>query len=201
MKNSLAWVKMINKLWSFLIIVASVFLIIKGKADVLNSQILSSGKVTLDLVVQIFPIISLWLGIMNIAKQSGLLNKASNFIFPILHKLFPEIPKGHESLGLISSNIIANTFGLGNAATPFGLKAMEELQSLNKNKEVASRSMITFLVINTCSITLVPTTIISLRMMHDSTDPTSIVLPCLVVSSLSLIVGLIIDRIFAGRSR
>lgn len=192
---------MINKLWSFLIIVASVFLIIKGKADVLNSQILSSGKVTLDLVVQIFPIISLWLGIMNIAKQSGLLNKASNFIFPILHKLFPEIPKGHESLGLISSNIIANTFGLGNAATPFGLKAMEELQSLNKNKEVASRSMITFLVINTCSITLVPTTIISLRMMHDSTDPTSIVLPCLVVSSLSLIVGLIIDRIFAGRSR
>lgn len=192
---------MINRLWSFLIIVASVFLIIKGKADVLNSQILSSGKVTLDLVVQIFPIISLWLGIMNIAKQSGLLNKASNFIFPILHKLFPEIPKGHESLGLISSNIIANTFGLGNAATPFGLKAMEELQSLNKNKEVASRSMITFLVINTCSITLVPTTIISLRMMHDSTDPTSIVLPCLVVSSLSLIVGLIIDRIFAGRSR
>ncbi len=201
MKKSLDWVKMINKLWSFLIIVASVFLIIKGKADVLNSQILSSGKVTLDLVVQIFPIISLWLGIMNIAKQSGLLNKASNFIFPILHKLFPEIPKGHESLGLISSNIIANTFGLGNAATPFGLKAMEELQSLNKNKEVASRSMITFLVINTCSITLVPTTIISLRMMHDSTDPTSIVLPCLVVSSLSLIVGLIIDRIFAGRSR
>jgi len=192
---------MINKLWSFLIIVASIFLIINGKADVLNSQILSSGKVTLDLVVQIFPIISLWLGIMNIAKQSGLLNKASNFIFPLLHKLFPEIPKGHESLGLISSNIIANTFGLGNAATPFGLKAMEELQNLNKDKEVASRSMITFLVINTCSITLVPTTIISLRMMHDSTDPTSIVLPCLVVSSLSLIVGLIIDRIFAGRSR
>lgn len=190
---------MINKLWIFFIVSGSLFLIINGKADVLNSQILSSGKTAFDLVLQIFPLLALWLGIMNIAKESGLLEKTSKAISPILSKIFPEIPKGHESLGLISSNIIANMFGLGNAATPFGLKAMESLQKLNKNKDEASRSMITFLVINTCGVTIIPTTIISMRMMHDSTDPTSIVLPCIIVSVLSLIIGLIIDRLFGRR--
>lgn len=190
---------MINKLWIFFIVSGGLFLIVNGKADVLNTQILSSGKLTLDLVIQIFPLLALWLGIMNIAKCSGLLGKASNFISPILSKIFPEIPKGHDALGLISSNIIANMFGLGNAATPFGLKAMEEMQKLNKKKDEASRSMITFLVINTCGLTLVPTTIISLRMMHDSTDPTNIVVPCIIVSFLSLVIGLIIDRIMYGR--
>ncbi len=190
---------MINKLWIFFIISGSLFLIITGKADVLNAQILSSGKTTLDLVIQIFPLLALWLGLMNIAKQSGLLQKASRFISPFLSKIFPEIPKNHESLGLISSNIIANLFGLGNAGTPFGLKAMESLQTLNKEKDSASRSMVTFLVINTCGVTLVPTTIISLRMMHDSTDPTSIVIPCIIVSFISLFIGLIIDRILARK--
>lgn len=190
---------MINKLWIFFIVSGSLYLIIGGKADVLNNQILSSGKTTLDLIIQIFPLLSIWLGIMNIAKVSGLLDKASKAISPLLVKIFPEIPKGHESFGLISSNIIANMFGLGNAATPFGLKAMESLQKINKDKSSASRSMITFLVINTCGVTLVPTTIISLRMMHDSTDPTSIVIPCIIVSFLSLLIGLIIDRIFFRR--
>ena len=139
-----------------------------GDFDGLNKQILSSGKVTLDLILQMLPIVCLWLGVANIAKESGLLKKLTLFLEPILHKIFPEIPKGHSALGYISSNIIANMFGLGNAATPFGLKAMEEMQKLNKDKTVASRSMITFLVINTCGITLVPTTIISLRVMHDS---------------------------------
>jgi len=190
---------MINKLWIFFIVSGSLFLIINGKADILNTQILSSGKTTLDLIIQIFPLLAIWLGIMNIAKKSGLLDKASKFISPLLSKIFPDIPKGHESLGLISSNIIANLFGLGNAATPFGLKAMESLQTLNKEKDTASRSMITFLVINTCGVTLVPTTIISLRMMHDSTDPTSIVIPCIIVTFISLFIGLIIDKIFARR--
>ena len=192
---------MINKLWIFFIVVGSLFLIVNGKADALNSQILSSGKTTLDLILQIFPLLALWLGIMNIAKESGLLEKVSRFISPILLKIFPDIPKGHESLGLISSNIVANMFGLGNAATPFGLKAMESLQELNKEKDTASRSMITFLVINTCGVTIVPTTIISLRMMHDSTEPTSIVVPCVIVSFLSLIIGLFIDRLFSRRHR
>lgn len=147
--------------------------------------------------MQIFPLVALWLGIMNIAKESGLLKKVSKLIYPILHKIFPDIPKGHEAFGYISSNIIANMFGLGNAATPFGLKAMKSLQSLNKNKEEASRSMITFLVINTCGLCIIPTTIISLRMLYDSKDPSFIMIPCLIVSVISLIFGLVIDRIWS----
>ena len=190
---------MINKLWVGLIVIGSLCLIFTGKADVLNAQILSSGKATLELVMQIFPLVSLWLGIMNIAKESGLLSKVSKFIYPLLHKIFPDIPKGHESFSYISSNIIANMFGLGNAATPFGLKAMKSLQSLNKNKEEASRSMITFLVINTCGLCIIPTTIISLRMLYDSKDPSFIMIPCLTISFISLIFGLVIDRIWSKK--
>lgn len=190
---------MINKLWVGLIVIGSLCLIFTGKADVLNAQILSSGKATLELVMQIFPLVSLWLGIMNIAKESGLLSKVSKFIYPLLHKIFPDIPKGHESFSYISSNIIANMFGLGNAATPFGLKAMKSLQSLNKNKEEASRSMITFLVINTCGLCIIPTTIISLRMLYDSKDPSFIMIPCLTISFISLMFGLVIDRIWSKK--
>ena len=96
---------MINKLWISLIVIGSLFLIFTGNASILNEQILSSGKATLELVMQIFPLVSLWLGIMNIAKDSGLLDRLSHFIYPLLHKIFPLIPKGHESLGYISSNI------------------------------------------------------------------------------------------------
>ena len=187
---------MINKLWIGLIVVGSLCLILTGKADLLNTQILSSGKATLELVMQIFPLISLWLGIMNIAKESGLLDKVSKLIYPLLHKIFPEIPKGHESLGYISSNIIANMFGLGNAATPFGLKAMKSLNDLNKNKDEASDSMVTFIIINTCGLCVIPTTIISLRILYGSKDPSSIMIPCFLISFISLLFGLLIDRIW-----
>ncbi len=190
---------MINKLWVGLIVIGSLCLLLTGKADVLNAQILSSGKATLELVMQIFPLMSLWLGIMNIARESGLLFKVSKFISPLLHKIFPEIPKNHEAFGFISSNILSNMFGLGNAATPFGLKAMESLQKLNNNKEDASRSMITFLIINTCGLCVIPTTIISLRMLYDSKDASFIAVPCLIISFISLIFGLILDRIFSRR--
>lgn len=190
---------MVNKIWGFFIISGICFCFLTGQLDLLNKQILDSTKQSFDMVIQILPVMALWMGIMNIATVSGLLKKMAYRLSPFLTKLFPEIPKGHESIGLISSNIIANLFGLGNAATPFGLKAMESLQKINKEKDTASRSMITFLVINTCGVTLVPTTIISLRMMHDSTDPTSIVVPCILVTFISLIIGLIIDKIFARR--
>lgn len=192
---------MISKLWSFFIISGSIYLVIKGDFNSLNKQILTSGKVTLDLLLQMIPIVCLWLGVANIAKDSGLLKKLTRFLEPILRRIFPEIPKDNAALGYISSNIIANMFGLGNAATPFGLKAMEEMQKLNKHKDVASRSMITFLVINTCGITLVPTTIISLRVMHDSLDASKIVIPCILVSFWALVIGLIIDYIFAVKAR
>ena len=136
---------------------------------------------------------------MNIAKVSGLLNKFANMISPLLHKLFPEIPKGHESLSYIASNIVVNMAGLGSAATPFGLKAMKSLQELNHKKDTASRSMITFLVLNTSGVTLIPTTIISLRMMYNSSDPTAIVFACILATLCSTVCGLFIDRIIGRR--
>ena len=149
------------------------------------------------MTLKIFPVMALWLGISKIAEVSGLLNKMSLKLSKILKYIFPEIPEGHESLSYISSNIIANMFGLGNAATPFGLKAMQSLSKLNNNKDTASRSMITFLVLNTSGITILPTTLISLRMMYESVTPTKIVLPCIIISIIGTISGLIIDKILA----
>lgn len=190
---------MINKIWGFFIIVGSAFCLLTGKIDLLNEEILGSAKSGLDMIVKIFPVMALWLGIMNIAKVSGLLQKFSKFLSPILGKLFPEIPKNHESLSLIASNVVANMFGLGNAATPFGLKAMKSLQDINQKKDTASRSMITFLVLNTSGVTIIPTTIISLRMMHGSANPTEVVSACILATMLSTISGLIMDRILARR--
>ena len=190
---------MINKIWAFFIILGILFSLITGNIDIINREILISSKTALDMIINIFPVMALWLGIMNIAKQSGLLNKFSKFISPLLCKLFPDIPKNHESLSFISSNIIANMFGLGNAATPFGLKAMKSLQELNDKKDIASRSMITFLVINTSGLTLVPTTIISLRMLYGSNNPTEIVFACILATICSTIAGLIMDRLLSKR--
>lgn len=190
---------MVNKIWSFFIISGIVFCLVTGKLEVLNQAILDSTKESFDMILKIFPVMALWLGIMNIANVSGLLSKLSKMISPFLRKLFPEIPKGHESLSYIASNIIVNLFGLGNAATPFGLKAMKSLQTLNPNKKVASRSMITFLVLNTSGMTLVPTTIISLRMLYQSKDPLEIVFPCILATVIATLCGLLFDRMLARR--
>ena len=190
---------MINKIWGLFIVVGSVFCLITNKVELLNTEILESTKSSLDMIIKIFPVMALWMGIMNIAKVSGLLQKFSKAISPLLRKIFPEIPPSHESLSLIASNIIANMFGLGNAATPFGLKAMKSLQELNNKKDTASRSMITFLVLNTSGVTIIPTTIISLRMLHGSSDPTGIVLPCILATTCSTIAGLLMDRFIASR--
>lgn len=192
---------MVNILWCSFILIGSIFLIINGKLDILNEQILGSAKTSFDIILKIFPVMALWLGIMNIAKKSGLLEKITKFLSPLLSKLFPEIPNNHESLGYITSNMVANMFGLGNAATPFGLKAMKSLQDLNTKKDTASRSMITFLVLNTSGLTIIPTTIISLRMMYGSKNATDIVFPCLIATFLSTMAGLIMDRLLARRCK
>ena len=188
---------MVNIIWTLFITCGIIYAIITNNVEVINNSIIKSSKTSLDMILQIFPVLTLWMGLMNIAQKSKLLDKFSNFISPVLTKLFPEIPAYHESLSYIASNIIANIFGLGSAATPFGLKAMELLQKLNKNKESASRSMITFLVINTSGVTLVPTTIISLRMMYKSNNPTCILLACIISTICSTIGGIFVDRLFA----
>lgn len=190
---------MINIIWLVFIGLGIIYGIITNNVEVINNTIIDSTKVSLDMLIKIFPVLALWMGLTKIAEESGLLKKISMKLSPLLTILFPEIPKGHESLGLIASNIISNIFGLGSAATPFGLKAMNSLQKLNKEKEVATRSMITFLVINTSGLTIIPTTIISLRMMHGSSNPTIIVLACILSTICSTFGGIIVDRILARR--
>lgn len=191
---------MVNKIWGFFIIIGIIFCLFTNKVGLINTEILNSCKTALDMTFKIFPVMALWLGIAKIAEKAGLLKKLALKLSFVLKFIFPEIPQGHESLSYISSNIIANMFGLGNAATPFGLKAMQSLQELNNKKDTASRSMITFLVLNTSGVTIIPTTIISLRMMYNSINPTSIVFPCIIITFTSTFIGLIIDRILARLS-
>ena len=186
---------MINKIWCSFIIIGIIFSLFTGRMDIITSEILKSSETALNMIVKIFPVMALWLGIMNIALKSGMLNKLSKLVYPVLKIIFPEIPKKHESLGYITTNIVMNVFGLGNAATPFGLKAMKSLQELNEKKDTASRSMITFLVINTSGVTLVPTTVISLRMLYNSVSPGGIMVGCILVTIISLTCGLVFDRI------
>ena len=192
---------MVSKIWTYLIFIGIIYSFITNKLGEVNTTIIESTKISLDMLLKIFPVLSLWMGLTKIAEKSKLLDKLSNKLSPVLIKLFPEIPKGHESLGLIASNMIANIFGLGSAATPFGLKAMSSLQKLNKKKDTASRSMITFLVINTSGLTIIPTTIISLRMMYDSVSPTSIVFACIISTFFSTLGGIIVDRLLARRNK
>ncbi len=190
---------MINIVWLILISIGIIYGICTNNTSTINSTIIDSTKISLDMLFKIFPVIALWMGLMKIAETSKLLEKLSNKISPFLIKIFPDIPESHESFSLIASNIIANLFGLGSAATPFGLKAMESLQKLNKKKDTASRSMITFLVLNTSGLTIIPTTIISLRMMYKSINPTHIVVACIISTICATIGGLIIDRIMWRR--
>ena len=123
-------------------------------------------------------------------------NKIAKFLTPVLQVIFPEIPKGSICFSYIATNIVMNMLGLGNAATPFGLKAIKEMQVLNKQKDTATRSMITFLVMNTASVTIMPTTIISLRLMYGSINPEAIIPYIIITSFLSCLFGLVVDRLF-----
>lgn len=187
---------MVNYLWGIFIILGILYSFLTGNTDNMNSVILDTGKDALKLLKNIFPLMCLWLGVMNIALKSGLLELLARKLRPILKVIFPEIPKDHEALSFIASNIIVNMVGLGNAATPFGLKAMKSLKELNDNQDIASRSMITFLVINTSSVTLIPTTVITLRLLNGSTNPTEILSISILVTVLSCLLGLLIDRLF-----
>ena len=190
---------MVNIIWMILIVFGILYGVLTNNLDKLNTTIVDSTKISLEMLFKIFPVLALWMGITKIAEESGLLQKLSNKLSPLLTKFFPEIPKGHESLSLIASNMIANIFGLGSAATPFGLKAMKSLQNLNEDKKTASRSMITFLVINTSGLTIIPTTIISLRMMYNSIEPTKIVFACIISTFFSTLGGILMDRFLARR--
>ena len=187
---------MINYIFGIFIVVGVVYSFITGNIEAVNESFLSSGSVAIDMIFKMVPLLCLWLGVMKIAEKSGLLLKVSNIFSKFLHPLFPELKKGGEAISYIASNLVMNMLGLGNAATPFGLKAFECMQKDNPKKDTATRSMITFLVINTASVTLIPTTVISFRMLNNSANPTEIVGACLIATILSCFFGIIMDRIF-----
>lgn len=162
----------------------------------ISNEMLNAASKSIELIFTMIPVMCLWLGIMSIAKKSGLLDKLAKLLTPILKFLFPEIPKDSPCFSYISINIIMNMLGVGNAATPFGLKAMQEMQKINDKKDTASRSMITFIVMNTAAVTIIPTTIISLRILNKSINPMSIVPYIIITSTLSCIIGLILDRLY-----
>jgi spore maturation protein A len=181
---------MINKLWFFLIVIGIVFGFINDKD--MSNVILNSAGNSYNMIINLGPLIILWSGIMCIAEKSGLLYKFSLLIRPVLKLLFPKV-KGEKSLEYISSNVAANMLGLGSAATPFGLKAMQELSKENDNKDVASDSMITFLVMNTSGLTLIPVSVIGMRLSYGSINPTNVIIPTIIATSINTFIALLVD--------
>lgn len=179
------------------IILGVVYAFLTGNADIVNESLISSGASAISMIGKMIPLLCLWLGVMKIASVSGLLTKVSAVMSKIIGPLFPELKQNKEALSYLGSNIAMNILGLGSAATPFGLKAFEEMQKENPKKDTATRSMITFLVMNTASVTLIPTTVISFRSLNHSANPTEIVGVCVIVTILSCSFGLFIDRICA----
>ena len=186
---------MINYIWSIFIVIGVFYSILKGDSNLTNN-LLTSGNKSVDMIIGIIPLMCLWMGVMELASKSGLLDVMAKKLSRVVRIIFPDIPKDDKVISYISTNIVMNMMGLGNAATPFGLKAMEELDRLNNHSKIASRSMITFLVINTASVTILPSTVISLRMVYKSNNPSSIIMPCIIATFLSTLIALLLDRLF-----
>lgn len=190
---------MVNVIWVFLILIAIIYSLCTGQVETINNGILTHATSGFNLILEMMPLIVLWTGIMKIAEKSGLLHVFARALNPILRRLFPSLPTNHKALGYIASNIGANMLGLGSAATPFGLKAMEELQKDNPKKSEATEAMITFLVLNTGGVTLIPTTVIALRIMHGSNNPTEIIITSILATAVSSISGLLLDYFIRRR--
>lgn len=181
---------MLNIIWLGMILVAVLVGIIEGRIDAVVRAVTDSAKLGFEIALGLAGIMSLWLGIMSIATESGLVAKLGASLKPILRRLFPDIPSEHPAMGAIVMNIAANMLGLANAATPFGLQAMKELQSLNQHATIATNSMCTFLAINTSSVQLIPATAIAFLAASGSTNPSSVILSSLIATSVSTLVAI-----------
>ena len=164
-----------------------------------NQAILNEGTRAIEFAITLASVMALWMGIMNIAKDSGLIEKIANKISPLMKKLFPSVPLNHKAMSYMVMNMVLNMLGAGNGATAFGLKAMQELQTLNPNKRKASNDMIMFLVINISSIQIIPFTMLKIRMDAGSTNPNSIIITTLFATAISTIVGIASCKILQRR--
>ena len=188
----------LNYIWIAFFVIAFIIALIKviflGDTEIFTAIMNStfdSSKTAFEISLGLTGVLALWLGIMKIGENSGLINALARFLSPVLCRLFPDIPKGHPVLGSIFMNMSANMLGLDNAATPLGLKAMKELQELNPKKDTASNPMIMFLVLNTTGLTLVPLGVMVYRAQMGAANPSDIFLPILIATYCSTLAGLI----------
>lgn len=185
-----------NYIFYFLIVISIIAGAVNGKLpDVVNS-ILTGAELSVKVAFSLIGIMAFWLGMMKIAKQCGLIELIAKLIKPVTKRLFNEVPENSPAIGDIAMSFSANAFGLTNAATPIGIKAMEELQHLNKDKSSASNAMCMFLAMNTAGFQLVPATVIAVLIGIGYKNPTSIIAPTLLVTSISFISAIIIAKIF-----
>ncbi len=187
---------MVNLIWLVFILAGFVFAALKGDINQVTDAAFEGAKTGVTVSFGLISILVLWLGIMKIAEDAGLLKLLGRMLSPVIRFLFPGVPKDHPAMGYILSNMSANMLGLGNAATPMGIKAMKELQKLNPIKDTASPEMCTLLAINTASITLIPTTLIAIRMNYHSANPAEIVGTTLVATFISTVTAILFDRWF-----
>jgi spore maturation protein A len=180
---------MLNYLWGFMIVIGIVVGIVTGRVSEVSSATINSSKEAIALCITMLGFMSLWTGIMNVARSAGIIAALTKGLKPILRLLFPDIPKDHVVNEYIASNMIANIIGLGWAATPMGLKAMKELKTLNNDSERASVDMCTFLIINISSLQLIPVNIIAYRSQYGSVNPTEILAAAIIATLISTAVG------------
>jgi len=181
---------MLNYIWLFLMVVALIVGAINGRIEDVTKAAFDYANISVRIAIDLIGIMALWLGIMNIAQEAGLVKLLARAIKPVSRRLFPEIPPEHPAMGSMILNIAANWLGLSNAATPLGLKAMDELQKLNEVKDTATNAMATFLALNTASLTLIPATIIGVRLSLGSKSPAEIIGTTIFASGCAMIVAI-----------
>lgn len=181
---------MLNTIWPIFILLSFSYAIFSGNLEQLNSSIFQSTNDAIKLSIELLGTICLWNGIMQVASKTSIIDKLTNLLRPIIKLLFPEMRKNKQIQKEISMNMIANILGLGNAATPLGLKAMKSMQEENIEKNTLSNSMLVFIVLNTASIQIIPTTVIAIRNSLGSTNPTKIVFPVWIATICAAITGI-----------
>ncbi|MCR1972129.1 nucleoside recognition domain-containing protein [Clostridium cochlearium] len=186
---------MVNYIWFSILVIGIVIGIVTGRGEIISNAIIASTTSSVDLIIKLLGIMSLWCGIMKIAEKSGLTDKLAKILKPILKLILKDAGKDDKTLGSIVMNITANMMGLSNAATPFGIKAMENMQNINPHKDTASDDMAMFLVLNAACIQIIPTTIISIRAAAGSKSPADIILPSILTTGMAGIVGIISCKI------
>ena len=187
---------MLNILWPIFIIISFAYAIFSGNVDKLNESIFSSTSESVNLCITLLGTMCLWNGIMQIANKTSIIDRLTNLLKPAMNFLFPELKQEKEIQKEISLNVIANILGLGNAATPLGLKAMKSMQKKNPKKDTLTNSMITFIVLNTASLQIIPTTVIAIRSSMNSKNPTSIVFPVWIATICAAIAGITATKLF-----